>query len=635
MRENINQYDIIGDVHGRWDKLEPLLANLGYEHNGLCHTHPERRQVLFLGDLIDPKGDVPNGVREVLLAVKAMCDAGHARCILGNHELNFAAYHSRNPRNRDEYLKPHDKGGKGWKMHLGTHAALNEQEIEDVWLPWIKQLPFFIELPGLRVVHACWDEKSIEVLGGKNLEDDEFLRACVSKADEDREIYQAAEVTCKGVEIPMPVGESFHDHQGTERYKFRARWWKKGAKDIRARSLVFPASDDIPEKEVAASEVAKLPGYCKQAVPVFFGHYYKPSDSPLAPEAHNVSCIDHSAAIAGPLVAYRWNGEQAIQNEQFIKVSAQECAKPTVTDQIIKFLKTMPSLGYTDDEEDAWDTFRNSGGEVYFNEQFYNLYFTWVGHALNKLPEETLMKAWLVDTKQGREFLWSFQYDHDLDDNPDHTADDQPTWKDYEADLEVGSMPSGYLEELRAYAEDLKDDMELEKLGYYHEEDEDYENERDLGEITVDSQTEKALEIVPDIAKYQSFIEAVRSCSMIILENASYIQKALPTIQIESCHREKIQGLCDEFIGTKCDLFHEIMELEKLTTENYNEPKYRAKANLMILWLRELISTMHVTVSTLKQDPQATLAFILVAESGVNIMNAINTVEEAYEDLGR
>lgn len=71
------QYDIIGDVHGRWDKLKPLLAKLGYKHNGQSYAHPDGRVALFLGDLIDPKGDVPNDVRKVLMTVRDMMDAGH------------------------------------------------------------------------------------------------------------------------------------------------------------------------------------------------------------------------------------------------------------------------------------------------------------------------------------------------------------------------------------------------------------------------------------------------------------------------------------------------------------------------------------------------------------------------------
>ena len=53
MEDTLSRYDIIGDIHGRWDKLEPLLTELGYHHDGVCHLHSEGRTVIFLGDLID------------------------------------------------------------------------------------------------------------------------------------------------------------------------------------------------------------------------------------------------------------------------------------------------------------------------------------------------------------------------------------------------------------------------------------------------------------------------------------------------------------------------------------------------------------------------------------------------------
>jgi hypothetical protein len=52
--------------------------------------------------------------------------------------------------------------------------------------------------------------------------------------------------------------------------------------------------------------------------PVFFGHYFKPADSPAHPERHNVACLDYSAATGGPLVAYRWKGEASINPEHYV-----------------------------------------------------------------------------------------------------------------------------------------------------------------------------------------------------------------------------------------------------------------------------------------------------------------------------
>jgi hypothetical protein len=75
--------DVIGDVHGQYDKLVPLLSHLGYSEANGAWRHPSRTAV-FLGDLID-RG--PKQLATVAL-VRAMVEAGSAQCILGNHEFN-------------------------------------------------------------------------------------------------------------------------------------------------------------------------------------------------------------------------------------------------------------------------------------------------------------------------------------------------------------------------------------------------------------------------------------------------------------------------------------------------------------------------------------------------------------------
>lgn len=37
--------------------------------------------------------------------------------------------------------------------------------------------------------------------------------------------------------------------------------------------------------------------------------------------ADNVACLDFSVAKGGFLCAYRWNGEQKLSNENFVRVS--------------------------------------------------------------------------------------------------------------------------------------------------------------------------------------------------------------------------------------------------------------------------------------------------------------------------
>ena len=89
-------FDIIGDVHGCCDELEQLLQQLGYQvdyqANGESqassfwdfptYAHPEGRQALFLGDLVDRGPRILDTVK----LVRNMVEAGSALCIVGNHE---------------------------------------------------------------------------------------------------------------------------------------------------------------------------------------------------------------------------------------------------------------------------------------------------------------------------------------------------------------------------------------------------------------------------------------------------------------------------------------------------------------------------------------------------------------------
>ncbi len=81
-RAETGPFDIIGDVHGCHTELIALLAQLGYDTEARPIAHPDGRQAVFLGDLVD-RGP---GVTEVLETVMDMVDAGTALCILGNHE---------------------------------------------------------------------------------------------------------------------------------------------------------------------------------------------------------------------------------------------------------------------------------------------------------------------------------------------------------------------------------------------------------------------------------------------------------------------------------------------------------------------------------------------------------------------
>jgi len=317
----MKKFDVIADVHGRFDKLESLLLKMGYRPQGDGFRAPEGHQAVFLGDLIDPKPGHPSpgGVRKVLKAAKAMQEAGDALVIMGNHEFNAICFHSYDPDGKP--LRTHDE--KNHKTHQGTLDDFPEWEDPasewlSLWLPWMKRLPMWLDLGGLRVIHACWHSDHFEPLDGRSLEDDGFLLACATKGEKE---YLAVEALLKGIEVPLPEPHFFIDHTGTPRRQFRARWWHVPGDGVSCRDLVFPESEAIVELPVDADSRELFSPYPADAPLVFFGHYFKPASQALAPECHNVACLDHSAAIGGPLVAYRWNGEASIKLENYISHS--------------------------------------------------------------------------------------------------------------------------------------------------------------------------------------------------------------------------------------------------------------------------------------------------------------------------
>ncbi len=70
----------VGDVHGRFDLLEALYAEI---RRDLADRRPERSIEIFLGDYID-RGPQSRDVVEWLLSSQPECD--ERLCLMGNHE---------------------------------------------------------------------------------------------------------------------------------------------------------------------------------------------------------------------------------------------------------------------------------------------------------------------------------------------------------------------------------------------------------------------------------------------------------------------------------------------------------------------------------------------------------------------
>lgn len=311
--------DLIGDIHGQADKLKALLTRMGYAPTDGVWRHPTRKAV-FLGDFVD-RG--PDQV-EVYRIARAMVDDGEASAVMGNHEFNAIAFHT--PDGRDDFLRVHtDK-------NYGQHQAFLDQvgegsALHDEMIAWFMDLPLWLDMDGVRVVHACWDEDAMGAIAPMMREGNRLTPELLAAASDghgnsheadgtpstSRVEFRAVETLLKGVEIKLPAGRSFSDADGHVRTATRIRWWDSGAATFGASALLSRRErDGFPEVAMPAG-VAR--GYDSEK-PLFIGHYWM-TDVPtiLAP---NLACVDYSAGKGGPLVAYRWTGETTLDDANFV-----------------------------------------------------------------------------------------------------------------------------------------------------------------------------------------------------------------------------------------------------------------------------------------------------------------------------
>ncbi len=305
-------YDIIGDIHGYAKTLKALLEKIGYKEQDGCFRHPARKAI-FVGDLVDRGPDI----RGALKIIKNMVENNAAMVVLGNHEYNAMCYHTKS-NGGDFFLRQHSKRNK--RNHQETlNAFANYQKEWAEYLLWFRTLPLYIDLEEIRIVHACWDDFVVAFLEKKlksAVMNEEFLhRSSIPGSVE----YKAIETLLKGYEVYLPPGYYYCDRDGNTRTKIRVRWWKSFNSET-YRSISLSNDKALPESFVPDSKLQRFSSYNSDKKPVFIGHYWNTGKPEVLKP--NVCCVDYSLAKREKLVAYRWNGEKALTNKNFI---SQEC----------------------------------------------------------------------------------------------------------------------------------------------------------------------------------------------------------------------------------------------------------------------------------------------------------------------
>jgi len=316
-------YDVIGDVHGHADPLVRLLELLGYSEVGGVYRHPGR-QAIFVGDLIDrgPKQ------LEVYRLVRAMVDAGEAQIVMGNHEFNAIAWATPDPLASGGFLREHSE--KNTRQHAAFLAAVgNDVSLHAQIVEWFRTMPLWLDVDHgggcLRVVHACWHERSMRTLGGDAVLTPEVLAAAMRRNSPE---YEAVEVLLKGPEADL--GDAWYlDKGGHRRHNARICWWDSSITSVRD-AVLLPG--DVLDRHGADFERLKHIPFDRRDLlyyddlPVIFGHYWNTGEPTVLSRV--AASVDFSVANEGHLVAYRWNGERSLSNDRFESVSRQSDDAP-------------------------------------------------------------------------------------------------------------------------------------------------------------------------------------------------------------------------------------------------------------------------------------------------------------------
>ncbi len=327
-------YDIIGDVHGHAEQLESLLETMDYKYSSGVWRHPGR-VAIFVGDLIDRGAEN----FKALEIVKAMTDSGQALITLGNHEYNALCFHTRN--SEGNYLRRHSEKNIHQHKEVLEEIEAGGNDGETRWneyLEWFRHMPFFLEMGGVNIVHACWDRISVDFFRENSFRDssgrltNEFL---IESVDKSSNVYNAVELLLKGAEIPLPIEHrGILCKDGTVRKWMRLRWWMSTSEWMQATNYdqVVRADPEI----LAQMEGLKIPldtlkyvrgkwsdrqngnGTDSHITPVFVGHYWFTGPPRLLTDT--VASLDYSVARGGKMVGYRWDGEHVLDTSKFVAV---------------------------------------------------------------------------------------------------------------------------------------------------------------------------------------------------------------------------------------------------------------------------------------------------------------------------
>jgi hypothetical protein len=130
------------------------------------------------------------------------------------------------------------------------------------------------------------------------------------------------------------------------------------------------------------------------------------------------------------------------------------------------------------------------------------------------------------------------------------------------------------------------------------------------------------------------YLAETRDFAIQMMQNAAYIQKELPTLEMPDDLRTNIGKLCDELIGTKHDLMHEIFEASEWLESDPD--RFELWRELIRPWILDVIMSINECVEAVQEAAEngstSPLVSLLVMESAANILNTAPAFPEVSEE---
>ncbi len=132
-------------------------------------------------------------------------------------------------------------------------------------------------------------------------------------------------------------------------------------------------------------------------------------------------------------------------------------------------------------------------------------------------------------------------------------------------------------------------------------------------------------------------LSAIHDCASILLESASYILAELPKITIPESFRLQILDRCHSALGTRHDILSVLDGMDDRAGPGLTSTEILVNMKRILAWIQDEFTAFHLVVKALEiksnQDPEVSTAYILVAGSVTNILNAYDRARSLVDSV--